>query len=122
LSFISLSGVALLKFATIAINNSSKILQDEIEMTLNSIVEQKISLVISYLKKKESAIKLYSVLPIVNNALNDIEAAFTKGVESSEYKKVEQKYRSFLSKLSKESNSYDLFLITHFPHQILPTQ
>ncbi len=111
MSFISIAGVALLIFATIAIRDASKILQNEIESTLNSIIEQKISLVVSYLKAKESAVKLYSVLPIVNNALNDIKTAFDRGAKSPEYEDVEQKYRPFLTKLSKESNSYNLFLI-----------
>ena len=112
MSFIGITGIALLIFATIAIKSSSKILQNEIESTLNSIVEQKISLVVSYLKAKESAVKLYSVLPIVNNALRDIGSAFDMGVNGSEYQNIEKKYRPFLSKLSDESNSYDLFLIT----------
>ena len=98
-------------FATIAIKDSSKTLQNEIESTLNSIVEQKISLIVSYLKAKESAVKLYSVLPIVNNALSDIRSAFESGVDSPEYEGIEKKYRPFLTKLSNESKSYDLFLI-----------
>jgi len=111
LSFIGISGVALLIFATIAINSSSKILQDEIESTLNSIVDQKVSLVVSYLRKEESAVKLYSALPIISNAVSDIGSMFEMGVESSKYQDVEKKYRPFLTKLSYESNSYDLFLI-----------
>ena len=108
--FIATFSVALT--AVVAINSATQTIKDEVENTLNSIIDEKLEQINTHIVDKEREVAMLANLPVVSDALEQLPAAFVQGIDSSVYLAEDEKVRFALSQLKARLNGYDLFLIS----------
>ena len=94
-----------------AINSSNRILYEEIESELNSLVDQKLKNLYWYIDSKENDVKDMASLKIIEESLTNFSVSFYKGVNNSEYLIDNKKYHPYLNDLKNRMHAYDIFLI-----------
>ncbi len=112
LNFTLVTGLSVIALAFIAINNSTRTIQMEVENALNGIVDEKLDRIYSYVDEKQNAMAGLAEIPVVIDAIEQMRSGFSQGINSSAYLALDKKVRPALVKLSEQFFGYDLFLIS----------
>ncbi|MBV1911742.1 MAG: response regulator [Kangiellaceae bacterium] len=102
-TFISLS--------LVSSNSSTKTIQQEVENSLNGIVDAKSKQIYNYIKQKEQAVVTYANVPNVVTGMKELSESFKKGIQSENYNSAYQEFSPFLNILRNRTASYDILLI-----------
>ena len=94
-----------------AINSSNRILFEEIEGELNSLVDQKLKNLYWYIEEKENYVKNIASLQLIEKSMLYFSESFYQGVKGESYLENNKKYHPYLNDLKDRTNAYDIFLI-----------
>ncbi len=111
LIFMLVSGTSLGLLTTLAINNFTDLIQREVESSLNSIVDEKVTLIYSYIDSWEKTVSTYANMPFVIELIPPLTDAYNLGVDSLEYQKYDNHIRSSMRQLNDSIDGDNLFLI-----------
>ena len=109
--FLFLTGIPILVLIYLSTEFSRQALQDEVETSLNAIVDQKVSQMNAYIETEKNDIAVLSQTPTVFEAFKYLSSAFKEGIDSEAYLTADGMIRPFLSQFKEKGGYNNLFLI-----------